>query len=146
MLQNVRAKNAVRLRVRNELDHSIKLFVRDRAPIRPKRKLAEAIIDPLLFRLLFGQTNAGQFRIRVNNSGDRIIINVAVSARDAFYASDPFVLRFVRQHWTGDHVADRVNSIDLRLEMLVDFDSLLFVELNADFLSAKTLAERFASD
>ena len=30
--------------------------------------------------------------------------------------------------------------------MLVDFDPLLFVELNSDFLRAETFAERFAPD
>ena len=53
MLQNMRAKNAVRLRVGHELNYSIEVIVRDRPGIGPERESPDAIIDPLLFRLLF---------------------------------------------------------------------------------------------
>ena len=142
----MRAENAIRLRVGDELDHSIELFVCDRATVRAKRKFADTIINPLLFRLLFGHSNASQLGIGVNDSGDRIIINMAIFSRDPLDAGDPLVLGLMRQHRTCDHVADRVNAIDFRFEMFVDLDSFFLIQLDADFLRAESFAKRLASD
>src|SRR6266581_7167931 len=142
----MRAQNAISLRFGHELDHSIKLFVGDRAAIGAKRKLSDTVVVPFFFRLVLGQADAGQFWVRVNDSGDRIIINMAVFAGDTFHTGDPLVLGLVGQHRPSDYIADRVNAVDLGLKMFVDLDSLLFIELNPDFFSAKSFTKRFASD
>ena len=142
----MRAENTIGLCVGHEFDHSIEFFVGYRAAVGAKRKFADAIIDPLLFRLFLSQTNASQFRIRVNDSGYRIIINMTIFARDALDTGNSFVLGFVRQHWSRDHIANRVNAVDVRLKMFVDLNPPLFVKLNADFFRPETFVERFASN
>ena len=145
MLQNVGAKNPVGFRVGHKFDDSIEIIIRNCASVSAEWKSPDPIIDPLLFCLVFRQTDTGQFRIRVNDSGDRIIINMAIFAGDPFHTRNSFVFGFVRQHLARDYVTDRVDAVDIRLKMLVDFDPLLFLELNSDFLRAETFAERFPS-
>ena len=142
----MRPENAIGLGVGDKLYHSIELFVRDRAGVRAERKSSNAIIDPLLLRLFLSQSNAGQLGICINDSRDRIIINMAVFAGDPFHAGDPFVFSLVRQHWAGNYISDRVNAIDLRFKMLVHFDPLLVVELDPNFLRAESFAERPSPD
>src|SRR5207245_7292430 len=127
-------------------DDSIEIIIRNCASVSAEWKSPDPIIDPLLFRLVFRQTDTGQFRIRVNDSGDRIIINMAIFAGDPFHTRNSFVFGFVRQHLARDYVTDRVDAVDIRLKMLVDFDPLLFVVLNSDLLPPETVAERFAPD
>jgi hypothetical protein len=42
----------------------------------------------------------------------------------------------VRQHRTGNHIADGVNAFDICAEIFVHFDASLFIELDADFFRA----------
>src|SRR6266496_1950875 len=74
MLQNVGAENAIGFRVGHELDHSIDILIRKRPAISAEGKFADAVVEPLLFHLLFSQTNACQRRIGVNDFGNRVLI------------------------------------------------------------------------
>ncbi len=96
MLQNVRAEDAVRFRVRHKLDHSIDILVTERAAVGAERELADPIIDPLFLRLIFGQADTSQFRIRVDDSGNRVIVHVTSFAGNYLNAGDPFVFGFMR--------------------------------------------------
>ena len=89
------------------------------ARICPKRKTALAIINPEFFELLFGFANGGNFRIRVNHTCDRIVIDVTASRHKIFRKGDPFFLGFVGQHRPNDHIADGVDIV-FRLGALKD--------------------------
>ena len=52
----------------------------------------------------------------------------------------------MRQHRPRNHIADGVNAFDVRAEMFVYFNALLFVKLDADFLGAQAVRERATSD
>ncbi len=101
---------------------------------------------PFLFREVFRDADTGQFRIRVDDSGDDVVIHVAGFAGDHLDAGDAFLLGFVREHRTSDDVADRVNAFDVGAEMLIDLDPFPVVQLDADFLRADTFGERAAPD
>ena len=73
----------------------LEIVVRDRATARAEWKSADMIIDLLFLRLILSQSNAGQFRIRVNDSGDCVIIYMAILAGDSFHARNSFLRRFV---------------------------------------------------
>src|SRR5438128_4811563 len=68
VLQNVRAENAVRLRVGHELDNSLEIFIRQGPGVGAEWELADAIIDSLLFRLILRQPDTSEFRVGVNDS------------------------------------------------------------------------------
>ena len=127
MLQNVGAENAVSFRVGHELDQSIDIFIAERAAVGAERELSDAVIDPFFFRLIFGQADAGQFRIRINDSGNCIVVHVSRFPRDDLNAGDPFVFRFVCEHRAGNHVANCVNAFNVCPEIFVHFDALFLI-------------------
>ena len=92
--------------------------------------------------MIFGETDAGEFGICVNDTGNGFVVYVTGLARDDLYAGHPFVLGFVRQHWPGNHIPDRVNAFDVGPEMFVHFDALLFVQLDTHFFCTETFRER----
>ena len=101
---------------------------------------------PFLFREIFRDADAGQFRIRVDDAGDDIVVHVAGFARDQFDAGDAFLLGFVRQHRARDDVADRVNAGDVGAEHLIHFDPAALVERDAYFVRADAFGKGAATD
>lgn len=140
----MRAENAIRFRVRNKLDHSIDIFIAERAAVGPERKLSNAIIDPHFLRLVFGHADACKFGIRVNDSGNCIVVHVARFTRNYLHAGDPFVFRFMREHRAGSHIADCVNALNVCPEMFVHFDALPVIEFDTNFLCADSFGKRTA--
>ena len=96
--------------------------------------------------MIFGETDAGELGICVNNTSNRVVIYVAGLAGDDFYAGHSFVFGFVRQHWPGDYIADGINAFHICAEMFLHFDALLFIELHAHFFCAQAVREWAASD
>jgi len=146
VLQNVRAENAIRFRVRNKLDHSIDIFIAERAAVGPERELSDAIIDPLFLRLVLGQADACKFRIRVNDSGNCIVVHVARLARNYLHAGDSFIFCFMREHRAGGHIANCVNALNVCSKMFVHFDALSVIEFDTNFLCADSFGKRTAPD
>jgi hypothetical protein len=95
VLQNVRAQNPVGFRVGYEFHDALEIVIRDRATARTEWKFADMIIDLLFLRLILSQSNTGQFRIRINDASDRVLIYMAILAGDSFHARNSFLRRFV---------------------------------------------------
>jgi len=140
-MQNVCAEDAISFGVGDELDHSFHVIDGKRAAVGAEGKFADAHIDPLLFCLIFSETDARELRICVNDPCNGFVVYVAGFARNDFCSCNPFILGFVRQHRSGDHVADGVNAFHVCAEMFVHFNSLFFIEFDADFFGAQTVRE-----
>src|SRR3546814_2137785 len=56
------------------------------------------------FRLLFGQAHAGNFRIGIDHRRNHVVVHYAGEACNILGNGDPFILRLVREHWTGHNV------------------------------------------
>ena len=65
---------------------------------------------------------------------------------DDLRAGDAFVLGLVRQHGTGDDVADRVNALHAGRKMRIDLDPAAIVERDPGFLQPEALGVGHASD
>src|SRR5205085_8114892 len=124
MLQNVRAQNFVAFSVGNELYHAFDIFIGKGAAISTKRKLPNSHLHPFFFRLIFGNADAGQLRVSVNDAWDRVVIYVAGFSGNDLNAGNAFILSLVREHRAGNDVANGVDSFDIRPKMLVDLDPL----------------------
>ena len=74
MVENVGAEDAIGFCVRDKLNHPFDVITAKRAAVRAERKFADAHIDPLLFGLIFGETNAGQLGICVNDTGNGVVV------------------------------------------------------------------------
>src|SRR5437588_8912885 len=143
MLQNVRTQNFVRFSVDNELYQAFDIFVGQGAAISTKRKFPNSHLHSFFFRLIFGNADAGQLRVGVNDAWDGVIIYMARFSGNDLNTSDAFILGLVREHRAGNDVANGVDSLDIRPKMLVDLNPLSLIKFDSDFFRAKPLAKRF---
>src|SRR5207237_3523324 len=74
VMQNVRSENTIGFCVRNELDHSFHVVAAKCPAIGAEWKSADPHVDSLLFGLIFGETDAGELGIRVNDPGNGFVV------------------------------------------------------------------------
>src|SRR6266446_2912807 len=145
-MQDVGAENAISLCVGDELDHSFDVIGAKRPTVGSEWKFADTDIDPLLFCLVFGETDAGKLGIRVDDASDRLVVYVACFACNDFDGGHSFIFRLVREHRPSDHIPNGVNAFHVCSEMLVYFNALLFIELDTNFVHAHAFRKWAASD
>src|SRR5438067_11892794 len=144
MLQNVRAQNFVGFSVGNELYQPFDIFVGQGTAISTKRKLPNSHFHPFFFRLIFGNADAGQLRVGVNDAWDGIVIYVARFSGNDLNARNALIFGLVREHRAGNDVANGVDSFDIRPKMPVDLDPFSLIKFDPNSFRAETLAERLA--
>ena len=125
-------QNPIRLRVRQELDHTIRVQVRLRSRVRTEGEAADIVLDAVLLQLLLVGADPRDFGVRVHNAGNAIVVDVAVALCDVFDAGDGFFFGFVREHGTEGAVADDADVGELGAELLVDDQASAVVGFNAD--------------
>src|SRR5436190_7207446 len=142
----MRAQNSIGLGVGHELYDAFVIFVGDGPAICAERKLPDPDVHPLLFREIFRDADAGELGVGVNDTGNHVVIHVAGLPGDHFDAGDAFFLGLVRQHRARDHVADRVDALDVSAEVLVHFHAAAIVERDAEFFSKNAFGKGTAAD
>src|SRR5437899_13084610 len=114
MMQDVGAENAISLCVGDELDHSFDVIGAKRPTVGSEWKFANADIDPLLFRLIFSETNPSELGIGVNDSSDCFVFYLCGFTGNDFYGCDSFVVCVVREHRSGHYNPNCVNALNVR--------------------------------
>ena len=84
--------------------------------------------------------------MRVDDSRDRVVVDVAVPRDHALDASDAFFLGLVGQHRAPDHVADRIDAFDRGGEVIVDRDASSFIGCEPDGIESETVGVRHTPD
>mmetsp|Transcript_21198 Transcript_21198/g.50243 ORF Transcript_21198/g.50243 Transcript_21198/m.50243 type:complete len:262 (+) Transcript_21198:120-905(+) len=116
---DVHAEDLVRLRLGHELDEPVRQRVCARARVGHERELADLVLDARRLCLILRHANVGHLREGVDHAGDRLVVDVAVLARDVFNDGDALLLRLVRQHRSADHVTDGPDARHVGLHALV---------------------------
>src|SRR5262249_21357788 len=111
-----------------------------------KLKDAALVFDARRLQLLLGLANCGDFRLGVDDAGDRVVIYVAIAGDNVLDAGHALVLGLVRQHRPTDGVADGVDARRAGLEVLVDADAAAVVGLDADRVETHIGGVRHAAD
>src|SRR5207245_10822476 len=94
--QRLPSEQAISFRISYESAHSLPVITAKRSAVGAEWEFANAHIDPFFFRLIFGETDAGEFGICVNDTGNGFVVYVTGLARDDLYAGNRFVLCFLR--------------------------------------------------
>ena len=116
------------------------------ATVGAKGKNAFAILEARVFELFFGLTDRSDFGVGIDDAGDGIVIDMAVTGDELFDASDPLLLGFMSEHGAGDDVADGVDTFSTGGETFVDRNEAFFMELDADAFQAEVVGVGDASD
>lgn len=84
--------------------------------------------------------------MRVHNTGNSAVVNVAVSLANVLDSGDTLLLGLVRQHSTEGNITDHTDMRDLCAVLLVNDDTAALVGLNTDVLEAKAGSVGSATD
>src|SRR6185437_6563413 len=108
--QDMHPKYAVALGVGDHLGEAVRRGESLGAGIGGKGELADLVGDAGRLEFFLRLADARNFRRGVDDSGDRIVVDVAGLARDPFGAGDGLVFRLVRQHRALAAIADRPDA------------------------------------
>jgi hypothetical protein len=111
-----------------------------------ERELADLVRDTGLLQLLLILSDPRDFRVRVHNGRNRIIVDVSVTRLDDFDGGDTFFFSLVGQHGTECSVTDTLDSLDAGVELVVDNDTTSVVELDTDLFQSEVLGDRSSTD
>ena len=136
----------VRLRVREELDHSLRLQVRLGPRVGRKGETAGFVLDALLLQLGLVLAHPRDFRVRVHDGRDGVVVDVAVALFDELDGRDAFLFGFVREHGAEGAVADDADVGELGAVLFVDDEAAFVVDFKADVLEAEAGGVRAAAD
>src|SRR5690606_37028789 len=123
------AEDAVGCRVGDDFDEAIRVAVGLGAAVGDHWALADLHLVPGFLGGFLGQADTGDLRHRIDHARDHRVVHDAGLPGDVFGYGDAFVLRLVRQHRAGDHVANRPHALDLGAEIVVRLDLPTLVRL-----------------
>src|SRR5690606_28080311 len=144
--EHVRAEDPVGRLVGEYLDEAVGGVHGARPAVRHEGELADAVGDAGRLQFLLGASDAGDLRRGVDDARHRLVVDVAALAGQVLGDGDALLLGLVRQHRAGDRVADRVDALDVGLQVAVDLDAAALVELDADALQTQALEVGLAAD
>mmetsp|Transcript_21268 Transcript_21268/g.42915 ORF Transcript_21268/g.42915 Transcript_21268/m.42915 type:complete len:222 (-) Transcript_21268:800-1465(-) len=143
---DVRAQDAVRVLVDQDLDQTLRRRHRAGPAVGHHREHALAVLDARRLQLLLRLPDRRHLRVRVDHARDRVVVDVSVLSRQKLRARNALLLGLVREHGPCDAVADRVHAFHLGLEVLPRHDPLRLVELDTDGLEVHVLGARPPTD
>jgi hypothetical protein len=143
---DVHAEHTVGLRLRDDLHAAVRVRVRLGARVGAERELARLVLGAGSLELLLGLADPGDLGVCVDNRRDHVVVDVAVPGLDVLDRGDALLLGLVRQHRSECDVADALDVLHGRVELVIDDDTTLVVELHADLVKVKAVGVRAAAD
>src|SRR5882672_985556 len=128
------AKHPIGLRICENLNESFRGLVDLGTAIGGEWEFAGGIGDAGLLQLFLGLADGGDFRRGIHNTWNDVVIHMTGLAREYFRNRDAFILGLVRQHRTGNDIADCVNALHAGRKMRIDLHPAPIVERDASFL------------
>ena len=143
---DVHTQNAVGLGLSDELHDTLGVEVRLRARVSRERELADLVLDARGLELLLGLADPRDLGVRVHDGRDRVVVDVPVALGDVLHCGDTLLLGLVREHGPECHVANALDALHARVELVVDHDAALVVELDTDLVETEPLGVWPAAD
>ena len=104
------------------------------------------VLDTGFLELFLGLAHRGDLRMGVDHVGNRVVVDMTITGGDVLDTGHPFVLRLVRQHGPGNHIADGVDPFGRGAEMLVDTEEPASIGLQAHRFETQVLGVGPATD
>lgn len=128
----------VRFRVRDELDHAFRFQIRLGPRVRREGETPRLVLYPLLFQFRFVLPHPCDFRVRVHDGGNGVVVDVTVALFDEFDGRDTFFFGFVGEHGAKGAVADDTNVREFRAVLFVDYETAFVVDFETDVFKTET--------
>lgn len=143
---DVDTQNAVGLLVRDHLDHTLGISVGAGTGVGGEGEGTNVVGDARLLDLLLRLAAPGDLGVGVDNGGDDVVVDVAVTAVHVLNSSDTLLLGLVGQHGTVGDITNAANVGDGGAELRVDGDATALVDLDANVLETETLSVGLATN
>ncbi len=131
---DVDAQDPVRLGVRDEFHHALRVQVRLGARVGREGEGADFVLLPGRLDLLLVLPDPGHFRIRVHDGWNGVVVHVPVALLDVLDRRDGFFFRLVCKHRPEGAVANDADVGMLGSVFLIDDQSTLLIYVDADVL------------
>ena len=139
-------KDLVGLLLHEELHLPLSVEVRLRTGVGEEREFAGSVFDARGLELLLGLANPCDLGVGVHNRRDRAVVDVAVAGVDVLRGGDTLLLCLVCEHGPKCHVTDAPNALDRGVELVVDNDTPLVVDLDADLVEVEPVGHWAPAD
>lgn len=139
---NVYTQQSIRLRVRQHLDHALRVQVRLGARVGAEGEGADTVGDVVLLEVLLGLSDPSDLGVGVHDRGNGSVVDVAVALLDVLDDGDSFLFGLVRQHGSEGHITDAADVRELGSVLGVDDDTATLVQLHANVLEAQATGIR----
>src|SRR6478735_890930 len=144
--EDVHSENAIGVLVRQDFHAAVRGTERARATVGHERKYAFLVGHVRRFELVLRFAHRGDFRVRIYDARDRVVVDVAIASHDVLDAGDSLFLRLVREHRAAHDVANGVEAGNVGAKVIVDRDSSARIELDAYGVQAEPSGVRNATD
>ena len=95
-------------------------------------------------QFLFSVADTGHFGVGVDNSWNRIVIDVGLLSSNILSHEDALLFSLVGKHSTAHHISNRQNTGDVGLKVVVHDDSAPLVHFHTCPLEAQLISVRSA--
>lgn len=102
------SQNSVSVLIGQNLNKSIRVVVGLCTRVGHEREFANLVFNALALQGLLGLADPRNFGMSVHNAGHAVVVDVYMSAQNAFHANDALILGFVGQHRSMDAITDGV--------------------------------------
>lgn len=131
-------KDAVSLCVSNELDLTFAVEVGLSTGVGAEGERSDAVFNTGGLDLGLVLANPGDFGVGVHDTWDGGVVDVAMALGDVFDGSNGFLLSLVGKHGTKSAVTNDTDVLGLGSVFLVDDESALVVNIDADVFESET--------
>ena len=129
---NVDTEQSIGFRIRQNFNPALRITDRTRSSVGTIRAHPLTILRPFFFQLLFRLAHHGDFRVRVDNRWNRIVMDLSGPVHDFLNAGNSFLRGLVSQHRPRHTVSDRVNASSTGGKVLVDLNRASSVGFNSN--------------
>ena len=145
--ENVHSKHSIRFRVSQNLDTPLGSTNRLGSAVRQKGEHPFFVGCSRVFQLFFRFSHARNLGVRVNNPRNRVIIDMAIFARQSFGTSDTLFFGFVCQHGTWDTISHSINSRNRSLKTVgINRDKPTLISGNIQIFQPQIVRIRESTD
>lgn len=142
---HVHTEDLVGLLVRKHLHESFGFVVGLGTGVGHHWEDALLVLYLLFLEFFLGLADAGYLGVRVNNARDSVVVDVASLASDVLHGRNALFLRFVSEHGSTNHIADRINVGNVCLEVVVHFHDASVRDTHTDLLESESFSVRSAA-
>mmetsp|Transcript_1477 Transcript_1477/g.2686 ORF Transcript_1477/g.2686 Transcript_1477/m.2686 type:complete len:289 (-) Transcript_1477:760-1626(-) len=136
---NVHSQNLICFLIRQYFDKSIRACIGTCTGIGLERKRTLGIVNPSFFQFLLRFSNGCYLWIGINDSGNRIVIDMACKTSNSFHCGNTFFLGLVSKHRSINAITNGINVWNGSSKVIIYLNSSQAILLNTQFFQTETV-------